>query len=274
MPRRVGSRTVARIRTTMLKTKFIHRLNLLLGVLAFASATARAEDLDPELMQKRCQFESQRNKALSLGYLLYLPKDYNAQDTARKWPLMLFLHGAGERGTNVAKVAAHGPPKLAKNKQDLPFIVVSPQCPTGRRWDNETLLALLDDVIAHHRVDTGRVYLTGLSMGGYGTWSLGLAHPDRFAAIAPICGGGNLILALLPDPKQQAMLKTLPIWAFHGGKDNVVPPSESERMIAAAKKAGCTDVQLTIYPTAGHDSWTESYNNPKLFEWFLAHERK
>ena len=274
MPRRAGSRTVARIRTTMIKTKFIHRLNLLLGVLAFASATVRAEDLDPELMQKRCQFESQRNKALSLGYLLYLPKDYNAQDTARKWPLMLFLHGAGERGTNVAKVAAHGPPKLAKNKQDLPFIVVSPQCPTGRRWDNETLLALLDDVIAHHRVDTGRVYLTGLSMGGYGTWSLGLAHPDRFAAIAPICGGGNLILALLPDPKQQAALKTLPIWAFHGGKDNVVPPTESERMIAAAKKAGCTDVQLTIYPNAGHDSWTESYNNPKLFEWFLAHERK
>ena len=261
----------------MFKNKFIHRLNQLLGMLAVAAVAAtavRAEDIDPELMQKRCQFEGQKNKTLNLSYLLYLPKEYNAQDKARKWPLMLFLHGAGERGTNVAKVAAHGPPKLAKLKQELPFIVVSPQCPSGRRWDNETLLALLDDVIAHHQVDTARVYLTGLSMGGYGAWSLGLAHPNRFAAIAPICGGGNLILALLPDPKQQAALKTLPIWAFHGGKDNVVPPSESERMIAAAKKAGCTEVQLTIYPNAGHDSWTEAYNDPKLFAWFLAHERK
>ncbi|GDY20399.1 hydrolase [Verrucomicrobiota bacterium] len=249
-------------------------LNLVLGVLALATVAARAEDTDPQLMQKRCKFESQLTKAASLGYLLYLPKDYQPADKARKWPLMLFLHGAGERGTDLAKVSAHGPPKLAKLKQDLPFIVVSPQCPSGRRWDNDTLLALLDDVIARHSVDTNRVYLTGLSMGGYGTWSLGLSHPERFAAIAPICGGGDLILGLLPDTKKQAALKTLPIWAFHGAKDNVVPPAESERMIAAVKNAGCKDVQLTIYPDAGHDSWTEAYNNPKLFEWFLAHERK
>ncbi len=249
-------------------------LNLVFGVLALATVAAGAEDIDPQLMQKRCKFESQLTKAVSLGYLLYLPKDYNAADKARKWPLMLFLHGSGERGTNLSKVSAHGPPKLAKLKQDLPFIVISPQCPAGRRWDDETLLALLDDVIARHSVDTNRVYLTGLSMGGYGTWSLGLSHPERFAAIAPICGGGNLILGLLPDTKKQAALKTLPIWAFHGAKDNVVPPAESERMIAAAKSAGCKDVQLTIYPDAGHDSWTEAYNNPKLFEWFLAHERK
>ena len=249
-------------------------LNLVLGVLALATAAARAEDTDPQLMQKRCQFESQLTKAASLGYLLYLPKDYHPADKARQWPLMLFLHGSGERGTNLSKVSAHGPPKLAKLKQDLPFIVISPQCPAGRRWDDETLLALLDDVIARHSVDTNRVYLTGLSMGGYGTWSLGLSHPERFAAIAPICGGGNLILGLLPDTKKQAALKRLPIWAFHGGKDNVVPPAESERMVAAAKSAGCKEVQLTIYPDAGHDSWTEAYNNPKLFEWFLAHERK
>ena len=249
-------------------------LNLVLGVLALATTVARAEDTDPQLMQKRCKFESQLTKPMSLGYLLYLPKDYKPEDKARKWPLMLFLHGAGERGTDLSKVSAHGPPKLAKLKQDLPFIVISPQCPSGRRWDNDTLLALLDDVIARHSVDTGREYLTGLSMGGYGTWSLGLSHPERFAAIAPICGGGDLIVGLLPDTKKQAALKSLPIWAFHGAKDNVVPPAESERMIAAAKSAGCKEVQLTLYPEAGHDSWTETYNNPKLFEWFLAHERR
>lgn len=258
----------------MLKRKIYRRLRTLPALFALMAALVHAEEFDPQLMQKRCLFTSQTSKAVSLGYLLYLPKDYLAQETSRKWPLLLFLHGAGERGTNLSKVSAHGPPKLAKNKGELPFIVVSPQCPSGRRWENDELLALLDDVTARHRVDTRRVYLTGLSMGGYGTWSLGMSHPERFAAIAPICGGGDLILGLLPDTKKQAALKSLPIWAFHGAKDPVVPLAESERMIKAAKIAGCKEVQLTVYPEAGHDSWTEAYNDPKLFEWFLAHTRE
>ena len=251
----------------------LRNLFALASLCVLGPLTAPAQDTDPDLMQKRLKLETKLTKQVSVNYLLYLPKSYDAK-AAKKWPLILFLHGAGERGTDVARVAIHGPPKLAKNKQEFEFIIVSPQCPSGQRWDNDVLLALLDDVAASHKVDAGRVYLTGLSMGGYGSWSLGLAHPDRFAAMAPICGGGDPVAALLPDPKKQAALRSLPIWVFHGAKDPVVRLTESERMVDAVKRAGCKDVQLTVYPEAQHDSWTETYNNPKLYEWFLAHERK
>jgi len=212
-------------------------------------------------------------KTVAAEYLIYLPKDYHARSKTR-WPLILFLHGAGERGANLSKVAVHGPPKLAKQGRDFPFILVSPQCPANQRWDNDVLLALLDEIEERYSVDKSRVYLTGLSMGGYGTWSLGLTHPERFAAIAPICGGGDLIVLLLGDPKKVAALKSLGVWAFHGGKDPVVPLAESERMIDTLKRTGCKDVELTVYPEAQHDSWTETYNNPRLYDWFLAHQRK
>jgi predicted peptidase len=108
-------------------------------------------------------------------------------------------------------------------------------------------------------------------MGGFGAWSLSTAHPERFAAIAPICGGGDTISILLADGKRKDQLKRLPIWAFHGGKDPVVNVEESEKMVAAYKRIGNKNVELTVYPEAGHDSWTETYNNPKLYEWFLSH---
>ena len=212
-------------------------------------------------------------KTVTSEYLIYLPKDYNARSKTR-WPLILFLHGAGERGTNLSKVAVHGPPKLVKQARDFPFIIVSPQCPANQRWDNDVLLALLDEIEEKYSMDKSRVYLTGLSMGGYGTWSLGLTHPEGFAAIAPICGGGDLIVLLLADPKKVAALKTLGVWAFHGGKDPVVPLAESQRMVDALRKTGCKEVELTVYPEAQHDSWTETYNNPKLYDWFLGHQRK
>jgi predicted peptidase len=110
-------------------------------------------------------------------------------------------------------------------------------------------------------------------MGGYGTWDLGLSHPEKFAAIAPICGGGELIDVLLLDDKKEAAVKTLGIWAFHGAKDPVVPVSESQRMVDALKQRGVQDIKLTIYPEALHDSWTETYNNPELYKWLLQHER-
>ncbi len=263
--------------------------------LMFAVTTvATAQDLDPDLMQTRQKFSTQLTKKVDLGYLLYLPPGYDAK-TAKKWPLILFLHGAGERGTNLAQVSVHGPAKLVKKNPPVPkteseearknreaatkllrenFIVVSPQCPVGERWDAEALLALLDSVLASHKVDAGRVYLTGLSMGGYGSWALLAQAPERFAAIAPICGGGSSIGILLPGSGKAAALKSLPVWAFHGAKDSVVVLAESERMVAAIRKAGVKDVQLTVYPEANHDSWTATYNNPKLYEWFLSHERK
>ena len=215
------------------------------------------------------KFHLERKQVLAANYLLFLPVGYGA-DPAKRWPLILFLHGAGERGTNVWLVAKHGPPKIGAAATNFPFIVVSPQCPEGQIWSNDLLLALLDEIESKYAVDPHRVYLTGLSMGGFGTWSLGLSHPERFAAIAPMCGGGEFITPLLAD---KAALAALPVWAFHGAKDPVVPVEESERMVKLLKKSGVREVKLTVYPEAQHDCWTQSYANPELFDWFLQHAR-
>jgi predicted peptidase len=217
-------------------------------------------------------FETTLTNQVGLRYLLSLPKAYEEKARSR-WPLLLFLHGAGERGADLKKVAVHGPPKLIQAGWEFPFIVVSPQCPDHGRWEEAVLLALLDDLQARHRVDTNRVYLTGLSMGGFGTWALGAKHPERFAAIAPICGGGEVIDLYLTTPARQKALRSLGVWAFHGGKDPVVPLAESERMGAAFKRGGCTDLKLTVYPEAGHDSWTAAYQGQELYDWFLKHKR-
>jgi predicted peptidase len=217
-------------------------------------------------------FKGRISRPVTSEYLLFLPQDYERNKT-RRWPLILFLHGAGERGTNLARVKAHGPPKIVQDQPEFPFVVVSPQCPTGQRWDNDVLLALLDHVLKKHRIDRKRVYLTGLSMGGFGTWSLGLAHPDRFAAIAPICGGGDTIALLLADSRKVHALKSLPVWAFHGARDSVVKVGESERMVEAMRQLGAKEVKLTVYPEAEHDSWTETYQNQAFYDWLLTHSR-
>ncbi len=209
-------------------------------------------------------FEKTVTKTLSCKYLLFLPEDYGEKQ--QRWPLIMFLHGAGERGSDLKKVKVHGPPKIVENRKDFSFIVVSPQCPTGDWWTDkvEVLINLLDDIVARYKVDKKRVYLTGLSMGGYGTWSLASAYPERFAAIAPICGGGKRFMAM--------RLKDIPVWVFHGAKDRVVPLKESEEMVSAIRKRG-GNAKLTIYPDAGHDSWTETYNNQELYDWFLEHRK-
>ncbi len=194
-------------------------------------------------------------------YLLYLPESY--QSSHKKWSLLLFLHGAGERGNDLQKVKLHGPPKLIEHGQQFPFIVVAPQCPEDQWWDIENLDKLLKDVTAEYRIDTTRQYLTGLSMGGYGTWALATEYPNRFAAIAPVCGGG--------DPSKVETIKHIPVWVFHGAKDEVVPIEKSQEMVAALTALGA-DVKFTVYPEAAHDSWTETYANPKLYEWFLKHK--
>jgi len=212
-------------------------------------------------------FETKVTTTIKIDYLLYLPEGY--ADTKAKWPLMLFLHGAGERGSDLNKVALHGPPKMiAKEGKRFPFIIASPQCPKDGWWSSALQLAALDalltELVSHYRIDTDRIYVTGLSMGGFGTWSMAAAYPNRFAAIAPICGGGNQATA--------KKIAHLPIWVFHGGKDTVVPTARSQEMVDALKKAG-SDVRFTIYPEAGHDSWTKSYSNPELYEWLLQHTR-
>ena len=198
-----------------------------------------------------------------LDYLLFLPAAYG-QDPDKKWPLIFFLHGSGERGNNVKMVKAHGPPKIAETNRDFPFIVVSPQCPPNDGWKPMELNLLLDRILAGYRVDADRVYLTGLSMGGFGTWDWACQNADRFAAIAPMSGGGNTSLV--------RRIKNLPIWVFHGEADPVVPVAKSEEMVAALQKEGA-DVRFTHYPGVGHDCWTQSYNNPELYTWFLSHRR-
>jgi predicted peptidase len=194
-------------------------------------------------------------------YLLHLPK--GAKENDKKWPLLVFLHGSGERGDNLNRVKAHGPPKLAE-KKDMEFIVASPQCPSGRRWKPKTIVGMIDEVTAKHAVDKTRIYLTGLSMGGFGTWATAAEYPKKFAAIAPVCGGGKVEWA--------KKYGKLPIWNFHGDKDGAVPVSRSRIMVEAIKKTG-GKVKYTEYPGVGHNSWNATYDNPKLYEWFLSHKR-
>jgi len=206
------------------------------------------------------------------NYLIFLPANYHDTDS-RRWPLILFLHGIGECGTNVWRTAIHGPINYVEKHPDFPFIVVSPQCPVGDKWSNETVLGVLDNVIARYAVDTNRIYLTGLSQGGFGVWNLATTYPQRFAAVAPISGGGDVLGFIVSkwNPERAAPLQHLPFWVFHGAKDPVVPVSEDIRMVAALKRFGDTDVKLTIYPEAQHDAWTQTYNNPELYRWFLQH---
>jgi len=244
--------------------------SLLLSLAACKSITT--DDADRSEAQMIKQFKFQKSQNVKVGYLLFLPKDYETK-SGKHWPLILFLHGAGERGNDVRKVAIHGPPNYVTKHPDFPFIVVSPQCPEGEHWSNDILLGLLDEMIRRYAVDTRRIYLTGLSMGGYGSWDLGMSYPEKFAALVPICGGGQMITLLLTSRSKPRELKSLPVWAFHGAKDPVVPVEETERMVDALKKVGAKEVKLTIYPQAGHNSWTETYENPQLYEWLLQHER-
>jgi predicted peptidase len=233
----------------------------LLGA-AILAGPVTADEAKSGSVQQELTFEKEIKVKVKLRYLLFLPEGYDKGE--KKWPLIFFLHGAGESGNDLAKVKVHGPPKIVEQKKDFPFIVVSPQSPR-LGWNIDALNGLLDEVVATYRVDPDRIYLTGLSMGGYGTWALAAAHPKRFAAIVPICGGGN--------PADAAKLKDLPIWVFHGAKDRAVPLARSEMMVKAIKKAG-GNPKFTVYPEAGHDSWTESYDNPELYTWLLKQKRK
>ncbi|HWW02928.1 MAG TPA: prolyl oligopeptidase family serine peptidase [Candidatus Acidoferrum sp.] len=236
------------------------RLLITLVLFSALSGGAAAQPASPSTQQFK-HFEEEIKVKGTLDYLLFLPQGY--EQSKKKWPLMLFLHGAGESGHDLAKVKTHGPPKIVETKPDFPFILVSPQSP-GRGWNPEVLNALLDDIMRTYRVDKDRVYLTGLSMGGFGTWELAAAHPEKFAAIAPICGGGN--------PQNAKKLARLPIWVFHGAKDPTVPIERSREMVEALKAAGA-NVKFTVYPEAQHDSWTETYDNPAFYQWLLEQKR-
>jgi predicted peptidase len=228
----------------------------LMGQVAMGAKMGKAGEQSPQKFSKKI------TKKVECKYLLYLPADYDKSKD--KWPLIMFLHGAGERGSKLEVLRRQGLPKMIAQGKSFDFIIVSPQCPNDIWWpeQTDTLINLLDEIEAKYRVDTDRVYLTGLSMGGFGTWTLSARYPQRFAAIAPICGGGERYAGY--------RLKNIPVWAFHGAKDQVVPVEKSKEMVEAVRKAG-GDAKLTVYPEADHDSWTQTYNNPELYEWFLSH---
>jgi predicted peptidase len=212
--------------------------------------------------QEAKHFEAQIRVRARFDYLLFLPRDY--AKSKQRWPLLLFLHGAGEAGTNLASLKILGPPKIVESQPDFPFVLVSPQSPV-RGWNPDTLNALLEEAIRKYRVDKDRVYLTGASMGGSGTWALAAAHPERFAAIAPVCGSGN--------PADAPKLARLPIWVFQGAKDPVVRLARVQEMVEAVKAAGGS-VKFTVYPDAGHDVWTRTYDDPELYRWLLQQKRR
>jgi predicted peptidase len=216
-----------------------------------------------------------------LLYRLLKPTQYDSQV---KYPLVLFLHGAGERGDDNIRQLVHGMNDFASDETmaKYPCFVVAPQCPKEQKWVDvnwsatghamparaaDPLRLTMEAIAALEKqfsIDPARIYVTGLSMGGYGSWDAIARYPDRFAAAAPICGGG--------DPAQAGRFAQLPVWAFHGGKDGVVKPQRSREMVEAIKAAGGTP-KYTEYPDAGHDSWTATYKDPEFFAWLFAQRR-
>lgn len=239
--------------------KQLRLLYMTIAILSVIASPVQSREPIGQTSQQSARLDRAVN--VRMGYLLYLPKDYDQKES---WPLLVFLHGSGERGTDLQLVKKHGPPKLIETGKQFPFIVVSPQCPEGQWWQPVELAALLDEIVEKYKVDEDRIYVTGLSMGGFGTWSLAAYTPNRLAAIAPICGGGEIYWT--------ERFSHLPVWVFHGAQDKGVPLRRSEEMVESLKKHG-GNVKLTVYPEAGHDSWTETYDNPELYEWLLKQKR-
>ena len=223
---------------------------LSLGILADEPAAGRQVEQKLDLPDGR-----------SVSYLLYLPAEYRANEG--KWPVMLFLHGRGESYGPLSLVKKWGPPQMLDRGEALPYIVVSPQCPGEESWAQEKqqagLVSLLDHIAGTYRVDSERVYLTGLSMGGYGSWRLAADHPDRFAAVIPICGAGKT--------EDAEKLKALPIWVFHGTEDSAVPFQRSTEMVDAIVAAGGKKIRFTTMEHVGHNSWSAAYATPEIYGW-------
>ena len=199
-------------------------------------------------------------KNIKFDYLLYTPENW---DESKKFPLLVFLHGAGERGDDIAFAGRYGPFKYAAEGKNYPFVMVAPQCKSNKYWGNylESLDLFLDDIIEKYNIDEKRIYLTGLSMGGTGTWHWLMASPERFAAAAPVCGTGICWYACRIAHK--------PIWVTHGTADTVVPYDESVRMIEFLKKSGGEPI-LTTLEGVGHNAWDYAYTD-ELTDWFLKH---
>lgn len=243
---------------------FTYRTSLVVFAIALSSISARSQPTAGKQVEQSLKVSSGE----TVKYLLHLPKEFDPK-ADKQWPVMMFLHGRGESRGPLSLVAQWGPPRFAARGEDLPYILISPQCPTENRWADESqqqgLLELLDHVTEKYQGDRTRTYLTGLSMGGQGTWTLATNHGERFAAVAVVCGRS--------DPENVGKLKDLPIWVFHGTDDKVIPEKYSTDMIAAIRKAGGTKVRYTSLEHLGHNSWSAAYAIPELYKWFNKHQR-
>jgi predicted peptidase len=209
-------------------------------------------------------------RTVPISYLLYLPGGYG-RDPQQQWPLIVFLHGSGERGNQPEMLTANGLPRLLTSTLDFPAIVLAPQTPEDTVWWGAQLdnaVALLDHVQANYAVDSKRVYLTGLSMGGFGAWAMALRQPTRFAAIAPVAGGWDSERDIVP--RNICDIEGVPIWVFHGAQDDIVLPKKAQLMVNALKKCG-VEVRYTLYPDAKHrESFERAYDDPELYAWLFA----
>ena len=211
-------------------------------------------------------FKKKNQEEVDLNYLLYLPNDY--QRNKQDYPLVLFLHGKGERGDDLEKIKIHGIPKRVDEGIRFPFICIAPQCPDDGYWDRSeyvsSLISLLKEVENNYRVDSKRIYGTGLSMGGLGTLAIALKNPTLFSAIIPVCGGAKM--------ENIQRLSQLPIWLFHGDRDDVHPVNNSIIIFQALSSVN-DQVFLTVYGGVDHDSWTQAYENHDIYNWMLNYSK-
>ena len=211
----------------------------------------------------------QKSLTIPVGgqYLLFLPKTYGK--TNKLFPLILFLHGSGECGTDLNLVKKHGVPRVAPLRKNFPFIVLAPQCPKGAWWTDTGMIirvmAMLDEVCNKYNVDRSRIYLTGLSMGGFGTWALLEQFPNRFAAAAPVCGSGG-------NPYLAGRMRNVPIRIYHGEADKNVSIQNSVMMNGALKQAKA-NVKLITYPKMGHNIWNKVYISDDFYDWLLKQKK-
>jgi predicted peptidase len=216
--------------------------------------------LETGFVPKSIEFKDQ-----TYHYAVWVPPDYRPEVS---WPVFLYLHGKGECGIDGAFHTTVGLGKaIRENPRRFGALVVMPQMPVGCKWEGSMLdlaLATLDATLDEYPTDPKRIVLTGLSLGGYGTWSLGARQTGRFSALLPICGGGN--------PADAERLAQLPVWCFHGDADSVIPVERSREMVEAVRAAG-GDVRYTELPGVEHNSWDPAYGDPDVISWMLAQRR-
>ncbi len=237
--------------------------------------SAPTETATPQLLNAQQPFSitlSVAQSEVEVDGLLYLPADYG-RDAQRRWPLIVFLHGSGERGTDPQRLTSIGLPQILQDRSDVPFVVVSPQLPPGEQWNDkgEMLDALIDSIGTQYAIDPRRIYLSGFSLGGFGAWALGLRSPDRFAALVPVAGGWEKSSDAVPS--NICDLAAKPIWVFHGAQDEVVKPAQSEVLVEALRACG-SDVRYTLLPKATHAaSGVMPYRDSELYDWLLQQSR-